>query len=158
MQMHAQDRAANSIDRGLATMAGSFGPVSTRAAIMGSAQPEDDRIRAMNEAMPIVQQQQMIAAAPAMAQMLSGGQGGIGGAGQVDPAALRAIPPAMIAQLWQDKMKSGIAISQQQQEEKNTDLLEAQQKIPAQLTSMGDMDTRFSPNSTLRWPSSQKLF
>ena len=47
MQMHAQDRAANGIDRGLAGMASAFGPLETRNAIMNSAQPEDDRLHAM---------------------------------------------------------------------------------------------------------------
>jgi hypothetical protein len=50
MQMHAEDRRANSIDRGLAGMAASFGPLETRNAIMGSAQPQDDRLEAMRQA------------------------------------------------------------------------------------------------------------
>ena len=66
MQMHEQDRRANSVDRGLAMMAGSFGPVSTRAAIMNSAQPENDRIAAMGGAvrdaagMQALQEHQML--------------------------------------------------------------------------------------------------
>ena len=47
MQMHEQDRRANGVDRGMAMMAGSFGPLETRGAIMNSAQPEDDHLHAM---------------------------------------------------------------------------------------------------------------
>ena len=50
MQMHEQDRRANAVDRGLAGMAASFGPLETRNAIMNSAQPEDDRLHAMSQA------------------------------------------------------------------------------------------------------------
>ena len=50
MQMHEQDRRANGVDRGMAMMAGSFGPLETRGAIMNSAQPEDDRLHAMAQA------------------------------------------------------------------------------------------------------------
>lgn len=50
MQMHADDRRANSIDRGLAGMAASFGPLETRNAIMQSYMPMDDRLGAMKQA------------------------------------------------------------------------------------------------------------
>ena len=130
MQMHEQDRRANAVDRGLAGMAASFGPLETRNAIMNSAQPQDDRVGAMAEAMPIVQQQQMAASAPLMAQSLG-----------LDPKVAATLPPAALYKLWMDKEQGGITAQTDLTKQKNTDLLEAQQKVPDQINKMTEMNT-----------------
>ena len=172
MRMHENDRRANSLDRGLAMMAGSFGPTETRGAIMNSAQPQNDSLGAMGGAiqdtsgmMQLAQQQRMMQAAPAIAQYLgggqAGGQGGVGGqggpvagavgAGQPGftpggpPASVIAgLPLAVQQQLLEKKIESGMTIGQQTLEEKNKDLQEAAVKTPQQLAQTDDMLTRLS--------------
>ena len=73
MQMHAQDRAANGLDRGLAMMASSYAAPGTQGQIMNSAQPQDDRVGVFGQAMDDTQKAYQL---QMQQQMMRGMQGG----------------------------------------------------------------------------------
>ena len=92
MQMHENDRRANAIDRGLAGMASSFGPVEDRASIRNSAQPQNDSIGALGGAINDTSGMMQLAQHQQMMNLLGGGGGAPAGGAPAAGAAPGGAP------------------------------------------------------------------
>ena len=141
LQMENRNRSANEIDHGLAMMASAFAAPGTQGQIMHSADNmNQDPGAQLSNLIQLQNLQRQAANRPNIVAALTGSAPGAGG---VDPnlaAAYGGMTNEQLQAALQDKMKSQIAITQQGTEERQKDLLDAQQKAPAALQQMSDMD------------------
>jgi hypothetical protein len=144
--MEQRNRSANEIDHGLDMMAAAFSTPSMANAIMGSQRQGADPGAQLTNLIALQNMQRLNAARPAMIASLTGGPNGM------DPNVVNALPTDQLQGLMnkqidsqialrQKQAESGIAVSQQGAEQKQKDLLEAQQKAPDMLTQIDQMRT-----------------
>jgi hypothetical protein len=135
LQLEQRNRSANEIEHGLDLMAASMSTPSMANAIMGSQRQGADPGAQLGNLIQLQNMQRLQAARPAMVAALSGGQGGM------DPNVLNALPTDQLAGLMNDRAKAQIGIGTDLAKQKQTDLLEAQQKSPQMNTQLLQMDT-----------------
>ena len=142
-----QQRSGSAIDHGLALMASAYAAPGTQEQIMHSMDnQQQDPSAMMGNLIQLQQLQQMTNARPAMIAALGGGDassgGGSGGGGGtgIPPAVLNGMTNDQLVKLMDQRAQSGLQIQQQGAEEKQKDLLDAQQKAPSSLQQMNDMD------------------
>jgi hypothetical protein len=126
LQMEQRNRSANEIDHGLNLMAAAFSTPSMANAIMGSQRQGADPGAQLGNLIILQNMQRM--------QSIPAPQG-------LDPTTWAALPPDAKEKYIQAQGAANIDISKQGAEEKQKDLLEAQQKAPSSLQQMNDMDT-----------------
>ena len=149
-----QQRSGSAIDHGLALMASAYAAPGTQGQIMHSMDnQQQDPSATMSNLVQLQQMQNMQNSRPAIVAALTGGvgDGSSGGIGGLPANVVNSLPTDTLLkmldqrqqaaiQLQQDQAKSGIAVAQQGTEQKQKDLLEAQDKAPARLQQLGDMD------------------
>ena len=149
-----QQRSGSAIDHGLALMASAYAAPGTQGQIMHSMDnQQQDPSATMNNLVQLQQMQNMQNSRPAIVAALTGGvgDGSSGGIGGLPANVVNSLPTDTLLkmldqrqqaaiQLQQKQAESGIAVAQQGTEQKQKDLLEAQDKAPARLQQLGDMD------------------
>ena len=138
MRLMQQQRSGSAIDHGLALMASAYAAPGTQGQIMHSMDNQQpDASSMMNN---LVQLQQM----PNLQHWPQPGAGAATGAagatGGMDPRTWALLPPDAKLKIIEQNAQSGLQIQQQGAEEKQKDLLDAQQKAPSSLQQMNDMD------------------
>jgi hypothetical protein len=143
-----QSRAANDFDRNMALMAGGFkGPPGGAQTIMNSVAPPQDPGAMLNNLIQLQALQRQNASRPAMIAALTG-QGGAGAAGGPSAGVGLNLPPAVAAGMTNEQLQ-GLAAKQAEAslgmqvkgaETKQSDLLEAQQKAPDQMSQIQQMN------------------
>jgi hypothetical protein len=145
LQMEQRNRSANEIDHGLNMMAASMSTPSMANAIMGSQRQGADPGAQLGNLLMLQNMQRMqMMPPPTNAQ----------GQPIMNQSQWSMLPPDMKAKVLGQTAESGIAIQQQGAEEKQKDLLEAQQKAPGALQQMNDMD---AVANQLKGPMNQAL-
>ena len=134
LQMEQRNRSANEIDHGLALMASAYAAPGTQGQIMHSMDNQGQDPGAQLGNLIQLQNMQRLQNMPAPGS----GQGGTGG---IDPSVWAMLPPDAKLKYIEAQGQSGLAIAQQGAEQKQKDLLDAQQKAPSSLQQMNDMDT-----------------
>ena len=142
MRLMQQQRSGSAIDHGLALMASAYAAPGTQGQIMHSMDnQQQDPSAMMGNLIQLQQMQQMTNARPAMIAALGGGGDASGGGTGIPPAVLNGMTNDQLVKLMDQRAQSGLQIQQQGAEEKQKDLLDAQQKAPAALQQMNDMDS-----------------
>ena len=135
-----QQRAGSAIDHGLALMASAYAAPGTQGQIMHSMDNQQPDASSMMNNLVQLQQMQNLQNLP---QPGGGAGAGAGGAstGGMDPRTWALLPPDAKLKMIEQNAQSGLQIQQQGAEEKQKDLLEAQQKAPCRrCKQMDDMD------------------
>jgi hypothetical protein len=136
-----QQRSGSAIDHGLALMASAYAAPGTQGQIMHSMDNQQpDASSMMNNLVQLQQMQNLTNARPAMIAALGGGDASSGGGTGIPPAVLNGMTNDQLVKLTEQRAQSGLQIQQQGAEQKQKDLLEAQDKAPARLQQLGDMD------------------
>ena len=132
-----QQRSGSAIDHGLALMASAYAAPGTQGQIMHSMDNQQPDASSMMNNLVQLQQMQNLQNLPQ-----PGGGAGAGGAstGGMDPRTWALLPPDAKLKIIEQNAQSGLQIQQQGAEEKQKDLLEAQDKAPTQLAQMSDME------------------
>ena len=135
-----QQRSGSAIDHGLALMASAYAAPGTQGQIMHSMDNQQPDASSMMNNLVQLQQMQNLQNLP---QPGGGAAAGAGGAstGGMDPRTWALLPPDAKLKIIEQNAQSGLQIQQQGAEEKQKDLLDAQQKAPAALQQMNDMDS-----------------
>jgi hypothetical protein len=147
LQMEQRNRSANEIDHGLDMIAAAYSTPQMASAIMGSQRQGQDPGAQLGNLIQLQNMQRQSLNRPNIIAALTGG-------GAVDPnlaAAYNGMSNDQLQTALNDKMRaqialqqkqaeSGIAVTQAGAEEKQKDLLEAQDKAPGALQQMNDMD------------------
>ena len=133
-----QQRSGSAIDHGLALMASAYAAPGTQGQIMHSMDNQQQDPSSMMNNLVQLQQMQNLQNLPQ-----PGGGAGAGGAstGGMDPRTWALLPPDAKLKIIEQNAQSGLQIQQQGAEEKQKDLLDAQQKAPAAIQQMSDMDS-----------------
>jgi hypothetical protein len=126
LQMEQRNRSANEIDHGLNMMAAAFSSPSMANAIMGSSRGQGQDPGAQLSNLIMLQNMQRMQSVPAPTG--------------IDPTVWNALPPDAKTKYIESQGAANIDIAKQGAEEKQKDLLDAQQKAPASLQQMSDMD------------------
>jgi hypothetical protein len=126
MQMEQRNRSANEIDHGLDMIAAAYSTPSMASAIMGSQRQGQDPGAQLNNLIQLQNMQRM--------------QNIPAPAGFPDANTWAALPADAKAKYIQAQGAANIDVTKQGAEEKQKDLLEAQQKAPGALQQMNDMD------------------
>ena len=146
-----QQRAGSAIDHGLALMASAYAAPGTQGQIMHSMDnQQQDPSATMNNLVQLQQMQNMQNSRPAIVAALTGGvgDGSSGGIGGLPANVVNSLPTDTLLkmldqrqqaaiQLQQKQAESGIAVAQQGTEQKQKDLLEAQDKAGKRDCSSG---------------------
>jgi len=135
LQMENRNRSANEIDHGLNMIAAAYSTPQMASAIMGSQRQGQDPGAELGNLIQLQQMQRLQQARPAIISSLTGGDNGL------DPNVANAMTNEQLQNYMNEKIKSGLAISQQGAESKQKDLLEAQQKAPNMLNQIDQMRT-----------------
>jgi hypothetical protein len=136
-----QQRSGSAIDHGLALMASAYAAPGTQGQIMHSMDNQQpDASSMMNNLVQLQQMQNLTNARPAMIAALGGGDASSGGGTGIPPAVLNGMTNDQLVKLTEQRAQSGLQSQQQGAEQKQKDLLEAQDKAPARLQQLGDMD------------------
>ena len=132
-----QQRSGSAIDHGLALMASAYAAPGTQGQIMHSMDNQQQDPSSMMNNLVQLQQMQNLQNLPQ-----PGGGAAAGGAstGGMDPRTWALLPPDAKLKIIEQNAQSGLQIQQQGAEEKQKDLLDAQQKAPSSLQQMNDMD------------------
>ena len=133
-----QQRSGSAIDHGLALMASAYAAPGTQGQIMHSMDNQQPDASSMMNNLVQLQQMQNLQNLPQ-----PGGGAGAGGAstGGMDPRTWALLPPDAKLKIIEQNAQSGLQIQQQGAEEKQKDLLEAQDKAPTQIAQMSDMES-----------------
>ena len=146
-----QQRSGSAIDHGLALMASAYAAPGTQGQIMHSMDnQQQDPGATMNNLVQLQQMQNMQNSRPGLINYLSGGADG-SGSGGIPASVLTGFSNDQLMkladqrqqaaiQLQQKQAEAGIDVTKQGTEQKQKDLLEAQDKAPARLQQLGDMD------------------
>ena len=139
MRLMQQQRSGSAIDHGLAMMASAYAAPGTQGQIMHSMDNQQPDASSMMNNLVQLQQMQNLQNLP---QPGAGAAAGAGGAstGGMDPRTWALLPPDAKLKIIEQNAQSGLQIQQQGAEEKQKDLLDAQQKAPSSLQQMNDMD------------------
>ena len=134
-----QQRSGSAIDHGLALMASAYAAPGTQGQIMHSMDNQQPDASSMMNNLVQLQQMQNLQNLP---QPGGGAAAGAGGAstGGMDPRTWALLPPDAKLKIIEQNAQSGLQIQQQGAEEKQKDLLEAQQKAPTAISQMQQMD------------------
>ena len=161
MRLMQQQRSGQAIDHGLALMASAYAAPGTQGQIMHSMDNQQQDPGAMlGNLVQLQQMQNMQNSRPGLINYLSGGADG-SGSGGIPASVLNGYSNDQLVkladqrqqaaiQLQQKQAESGIAVAQQGTEQKQKDLLEAQQKAPAIQQQLGDMDHQASTICRMR--------
>ena len=139
MRLMQQQRSGSAIDHGLALMASAYAAPGTQGQIMHSMDNQQPDASSMMNNLVQLQQMQNLQNLP---QPGGGATASAGGAstGGMDPRTWALLPPDAKLKIIEQNAQSGLQIQQQGAEEKQKDLLDAQQKAPSSLQQMNDMD------------------
>ena len=122
-------------------MASAYAAPGTQGQIMHSMDnQQQDPGAMMGNLVQLQQMQNMTNARPAMIAALGGGDASSGGGTGIPPAVLNGMTNDQLVKLTEQRAQSGLQIQQQGAEEKQKDLLEAQQKAPTAISQMQQMD------------------
>lgn len=126
MQLEQRNRSANEIDHGLAMMASAFAAPGTQGQIMHSMDNQNPDPGAQLQNLIMLQNMQRMQSIPAPTGM--------------DPNTWAMLPPDAKTKYIEAQGAANIDISKQGAETKQKELLDAQEKAPASLQQMNDMD------------------
>jgi hypothetical protein len=134
MQLYNQQRGAAMFDQGVAGLQAATAPPGQQAAWLahGNQGGRQDPGQMLQNLMQMQYMQKLNAMPP------PGGQSGQGG---WDPSTWAALPPDAKLKVIEAQAQSGVQIAQQGAEAKQKELIEAQEKAPAALQQMSDMDS-----------------
>ena len=134
MRLYQQERGAQMFDQGLSGLQAAFAPPGQQAAWLAHGQQggRQDPGQMLQNLMQMQYMQKLNAMPP------PGGQAGQGG---WDPSTWAALPPDAKLKVIEAQAQSGVQIAQQGAETKQKELLDAQEKAPAALQQMNDMDS-----------------